>query len=280
MKKDDLTVTIDRRRFLSATLSASLALAARPLWAAAIQTDSAGLTAGDVKVPIQGGDIAAYRAHPDQGGPFPVVLVGHDEFGLSEQMKDVVRRIAKLGYYAICPYLFSRQGEVGKADDMVEVMRSVISKVVDAQVLSDLDATVEFARKSGKGDVGRLGMTGFSWGGRATWIYAAHNPKMKAGVAWYGFLNAPRDPQGHSAVSLAAGIKQPVLGLYAGKDDYIMAYDVDSMKLGLAKSKSEIVSFPGVQHGFFADNKPTYDAKTAADGWSRMQVWLHNNGLR
>jgi len=279
MTARDMSFAIDRRRFFSLTLAASLALAAKPLWAA-IQTDSAGLVTGDVKVPIQGGEIPAYSAYPDKGGPFPLVLVGHDEFGLSEQIKDVTRRLAKLGYYAICPYLFSRQGDVSKATDVIEVMSTVISKLVDAQILSDLDATVEFAKKSGKGDVGRLGMTGFSWGGRATWIYAAHNPKMKTGVAWYGFLNAPRDPQGHSAVSLAGSIKQPILGLYAGKDDYIMAYDVDSMKLGLKGSKSEIVSFPGVQHGFFADNKPTYDAKTAADGWNRLEIWLHNNGLR
>jgi carboxymethylenebutenolidase len=264
---------MNRRHFIVS----SLALASMPVWAA---TDAAGLVAGDVEVPIQGGKIAAYMAHPDKGGPFPTILVGHDEFGVSEHMKDVVRRLAKLGYYAVCPNLFSRQADVSKMSDIMDVMAQVVSKVIDAQVLSDLDATAEFAKKSGKADLAKLGMTGFSWGGRATWIYAAHNPKMKAGVAWYGFLGAPRDPQGHSAVSLSPTIKQPILGLYAGKDDFIMEYDVETMRNGLKGTKSEIVVFPGVKHGFFDDAHPaTYDAKTAADGWGRMDTWFHNHGV-
>ena len=273
------SVTADRRQFLTLSLAGALALLSPKIWAAAIVTPADGLTVGDVKVPIQGGDIPAFHAFPDKGGPFPTVIVAHDESGVSEHMKDVVRRIAKLGYFAICPNLFSRQADVSRMTDMMDVMSQVVTKVVDAQVLSDLDATVDFAKKSGKADVAKLGMTGFSWGGRATWIYAAHNPKMKAGVAWYGFLGAPRDPQGHSAVSLSPTIKQPILGLYAGKDDFIMEYDVETMRNGLKGSKSEIVVFPGVKHGFFADDQPTYDAKTAADAWGRMDTWFHNHGV-
>jgi len=272
MNNNELKLSFDRRRFLAL----SLAVAVTPVWAA---TDAGGLVAGDVEVPIQGGKIAAYRAFPDKGGPFPTILLGHDEFGVSEAMKDAARRLAKLGYFVICPNLFSRQADVSKMTDMIDVMSQVVTKVVDAQVLSDLDATVDFAKKSGKADVGKLGMAGFSWGGRATWIYAAHNPKMKAGVVWYGYLNAPRDPQGHSAISLASTIKQPILGLYAGKDDFIMGYDVETMKNGLKGTKSEIVTFPGVKHGFAAEGKPTFDAKTADDGWSRMEIWFHNHGM-
>jgi carboxymethylenebutenolidase len=279
MSKTETATLIDRRLFVGGSLAAALLLAT-PGFAAAIHTDAEGLTAGDVKIPIQGGEIAAYRAFPAKGGPFPTVLVAHDEFGVSEHMQDVVRRLAKLGYFAICPNLYSRQADVSKMTSMMDVMAQVVSKVVDAQILSDLDATVEFAKKSGKADVGRLGITGFSWGGRVVWLYAAHNPKLKAGVSWYGFLGASRDPQGHSAISLAPGIKSPVLGLYAGKDDFIMEYDLESMKLALNKaSKSEIVLFPGKPHGFFADTQPTYDATTAADGWNRLTLWFKAHGV-
>ena len=275
------SLTADRRQFLTLTLAGAAALVALPSWSAAIVTPADGLTAGDVKVPIQGGEIAAYRAHPANGGPFPTVIVAHDEGGVSPQMQDVCRRLAKMGYFAICPYLFSRNGDVSKMD-MMDVMAQVVSKLKDADILSDVDATVDYAKKSGKADIGKLGITGFSWGGRVVWLYAAHNPKLKAGVSWYGFLGPSRDPAGHSALSLAASIKPAVLGLYAGKDDFIMGSDIDSMKLtlkGAKGNKCDIVTFPTAKHGFFADDKPTYDAATAADGWNRLGLWFKANGV-
>jgi carboxymethylenebutenolidase len=271
---------VSRRTLLTTSMAAGLSLAARPLLAA-VQTDSAGLVAQEVKIPIKGGEISGYCAYPDKGKQFSTILVAHDVFGVNAHMQDIVRRLAKLGYYAICPDLYSRDGDVSKMTDEIDIMRTVVSKVKDADVLSDLDATVAFAHKSGKADVKKLGITGFGWGGRVVWLYAAHDPKLKAGVSWYGFLNAPRDPAGHSAISLASQIKVPVLGLYAGKDDYIMEADAKEMQNQLAgNKKSEIVIFPGVKHGFFADDQKTYDAKTAADGWDRLKVWFYNNDLK
>jgi carboxymethylenebutenolidase len=269
----------ERRHFLLASLAAGFAFAARPSLAAAIHTDSDGLVAAEVKVPIPGGEIPAYCAYPAKGGPFSTVLVAHELFGLNGYAQDIVRRLAKLGYFAICPNLFSRQADVGKIGSMMDIMATVVSKLVDAQILSDLDSTVAYAKKTGKANVERLGIVGFDWGGRAVWLYAAHNPKLKAGVSWYGFLGAPRDPNGHSAISLAAGIKPPVLGLYAAKDDYIMASDVEMMKASLKGSKSEIVVFPGVSHGFHDDDRPSFDAKAADDGWQHMRAWLRSNGV-
>ena len=272
----------NRRQFLELSASAALALAAGPVFAAAapIHTDSEGLVAQQVKIPIAGGEISGYCAYPAKGANFSTILVAHDVFGVSEQMQDVVRRLAKLGYYAICPDLFSRQGGPGKSTDELDIMRTVVSKVVDADFVSDLDATVAFAKKSGKADVKKVGIVGFGWGGRAAWVYAAHDPKLKAGVSFYGFLQPSRDPKGQSALALASQIKVPMLGLYGAKDDYIMESDATMMRNALAANKkSDIVIFPGVKHGFVADDRASYDPKTAADGWDRMSVWFHNNGL-
>jgi len=272
---------LNRRHFLELSAMAGLTLAAGPVLAAAIHTDSEGLVAEQVKIPIKGGEIPGYCAYPAKGKDLSVIVVAHDVFGIGDQMQDVVRRLAKLGYYAICPYLFSRQGDVSKMTDELDIMRTIVSKVLDVDILSDLDATVAFARKSGKADAKRLGITGFGFGGRVVWLYAAHDPKLMAGVSWYGFLQPSRDPNGHSALVLASQIKSPVLGLYGSKDDYILESDAITMRNGLAgNKKSDIVVFPGVKHGFFADDRPTYDAKTAADGWDRMKVWFGNNGVR
>jgi len=273
---------LGRRQFLGAWAVAMLALSVRPAFAAAapIHTDSDGLVAQQVKIPIAGGEIAGYCAYPAKGANFPVVLVAHDAFGVNEQIQDVVRRLAKLGYYAISPYLFSRQGDVSKATDELDVMRTVISKVVDAEFVSDLDATVAFAKKSGKADVKKVAITGFGWGGRAVWVYAAHDPKLKAGVSYYGFLQPSRDPKGQSALALGPSIKVPVLGLYGAKDDYIMEADANAMKNAVAAGKkSDIVVYPGIKHGFMADDRASFDPKTAADAWDRMAVWFKNNGL-
>jgi carboxymethylenebutenolidase len=271
---------LGRRELLATSAAALLAVAALPALAAPIHTDSDGLVAQQVKIPIAGGEISGYVAYPAKGGNFSAVIVAHDVFGTNEQMQDVTRRLAKLGYYAICPYLFSRQGDVSKNTDEMDILRTVVSKVLDADILSDLDATVAFARKSGKVDAKRLGITGFGWGGRVVWLYAAHNPKLTAGVSWYGFLQPSRDPKGQSALALSTQIKPPILGLYGAKDDYISPSDISQMGTAVAAGKkSQIVVFPGVKHGFMADDRPTYDAKTAADGWDRMTIWFKNNGL-
>ncbi len=272
--------SMSRRQLLGTSMAFGLALAAGPVLAAAIQTDSEGLVTEEVKVPIKGGEISAYVAYPKQGKSFTPILVAHDVWGVNDQMKDTVRRLAKLGYYAICPDLYSRQGDVSKMKDEIDIMRTVVSKVIDADIMSDLYAAVTYARKTGKADAKHLGITGFGWGGRVVWLYAAFDPKLQAGVSWYGFLNAPRDPAGHSALALAGQIKVPVLGLYGAKDDYILESDVNAMKGALAANKkSQIDFFPGAKHGFFSDDRPTYDAKTAADGWERMKIWFKNNGV-
>jgi len=271
-----------RRQFLGASAIAMLALSVRPALAAAapIHTDADGLVAQQVKIPIAGGEISGYCAYPAKGANFPVVLVAHDVFGVNDQLQDVVRRLAKLGYYAISPDLFSRQGGPGKSTDELDIMRTVVSKVLDADFVSDLDATVAFAKKSGKADVKKVGITGFGWGGRVAWVYAAHDPKLKAAVSFYGFLQPSRDPKGQSALALSGQIKIPALGLYGAKDDYIMESDAITMRNGLANNKkADIVIFPGIKHGFMADDRASFDPKTAADAWDRMAVWFKNNGL-
>ena len=282
IQSNDRFGSLGRRQFLATSIAAAATLAAGPVLAAPapIHTDADGLIAEEVKIPIKGGEIPGYCAYPAKGKDFSIIIVAHDVFGVNEQTRDVVRRLAKLGYYAIAPYLFSRQGDVSKTTDELDIMRTVVGKIVDADILSDVDSTVAFAKKAGKGDVKKLGITGFGWGGRVVWLYAAHEPKLRAGVSFYGFLQAPRDPQGHAALVLASQIKQPVLGLYGAKDDYIMESDALTMKNGLAgNKKAEIDVFPGVKHGFMADDRASYDPKAAADGWERMTVWFKNNGV-
>src|SRR3989449_5320850 len=178
------TTEVTRRGFMMTTLAVGFALAVRPVSAEAIVTDAEGLTASEVKIPTSDGSLPAYRAMPSQGRAFPVVLVVQEVFGVHEHIKDICRRFAKLGHLAVAPELYARQGDVSKLTNIQDVISKVVSKVPDAQVMSDLDAAVEWAGKTGKGDVGRLGISGFCWGGRIVWLYAAHSPKLKAGVAW------------------------------------------------------------------------------------------------
>jgi carboxymethylenebutenolidase len=205
------------------TLATGFALAVRPVSAATITTDTAGLLAGEVKIPAQdGGEIPAYRAQPDKGGPFPVVLVVQEIFGVHEHIKDVCRRLAKLGYLAVAPELYARQGDVSKIQDIQQIISTVVSKVPDKQVLADLDAAVSWAKSSGHGDTSKLAITGFCWGGRIVWLYAAHNPDLKAGVAWYGRLDSPKDDLHPThPLDLVGELKAPVLGLYGGADSGI-----------------------------------------------------------
>lgn len=277
-----MTKEITRRNFIAtATLATGFALAVQPISANTIATDTKGLIAGAVKIPVSGGEIPAYRAQPATDGKFPIVLVIQEIFGVHEHIQDVCRRFAKLGYVAIAPELFVRQGDVSKLSNIDEI-RPIVAKVPDAQVLSDLDATVNWAVKSGKGKADKIGITGFCWGGRITWLYAAYNPKVKAGVAWYGRLVGDATKlQPQHPVDIASKLKVPVLGLYGGKDTGISLDTVEQMRdrLKSSTSKSEIIVYPDAPHAFFADYRPSYRQKEARDGWKRLWVWFKEHGL-
>ena len=274
-------VELNRRRMVAGSLAAGFALAVQPISAATIATSSDGLTAGDVKIPVGDSSIPGYRAMPAKGGPFPVVLVVQEIFGVHEHIKDVCRRFAKLGYFAIAPEMYARQGDVSKLKSIDEI-RVIVAQVPDEQVTSDLDAAVEFAQKSGKGDVAKLGITGFCWGGRVVWLYAAHSKQLKAGVAWYGRLvgepseNTPKHP-----VNIAADIEAPVLGLYGGKDQGIPLETVEQMRTALkaGKADAEIIVYPESGHAFYADYRPSYNEKDAAAAWQQLLAWFKKYGV-
>ncbi len=278
MPKVDFT----RREFVVTSLAAGFALAVQPVSAETIVTDRKGLEAGEVKIPVKEGTIPAYRAMPEKGGPFPVVLVVQEIFGVHEHIKDVCRRFAKLGYLAVAPELYARQGDVSKLTDIKEILSKVVSKVPDEQVMADLDATVAWAKKSGKGDTARLGITGFCWGGRIVWLYAAHNKDLKAGVAWYGRLVGDKtELQPKYPLDLVGSLKAPVLGLYGGADMGIPNETVEKMQKALkeAKSPSEIILYPDTPHGFHADYRPSYRKDKAEDGWKRLLEWFKKYGV-
>jgi carboxymethylenebutenolidase len=273
---------LDRRGFIVTALGAGFALATQPIMAqTAIKTDSEGLTAGEIKVPTTDGAMAAYRAQPAKGSNFPVVLVVSEIFGVHEYIADVCRRLAKLGYQAIAPELFARYGDPRKMSSVQEILSSVVAKVPDAGVMTDLDACAAWAARNG-GDATRLGITGFCWGGRIAWLYAAHNPAVKAAVAWYGKIDSPAsDLTPKHPIDLAAQIKPAVLGLYGGKDQGIPLDDVEAMRDALKKAgaRSQIHVYPDAPHAFHADYRPTYRKPEAEDGWKRLQEWFKANGL-
>lgn len=274
---DDLT----RRTFVLTGLAAGFALAAQPVSAETIATDTTGLVAGEVSVPVSDGAIPAYRAMPASGGPFATILVVQEIFGVHEYIKDVCRRLAKLGYFAVAPALYARQGDVAAMTDTRDIM-SVVAKVPDAQVASDLDATVAWAKGTGSADIARLGITGFCWGGRQVWLYVAHNPGVKAAVAWYGPLDRPPTPlQPTNPIDLVAKIDAPVLGLYGGADPGIPSDLIERMRAALkAQGKpSEIIVYPDTPHAFHADYRPSYRPGPAQDGWARLQSWLRDHGV-
>lgn len=274
-------VELNRRHMMVGSLAAGFALAVQPISAETITTSSDGLTASDVKIPVGDETIPGYRAMPAKGGPFPVVLVVQEIFGVHEHIKDICRRFARLGYFAIAPELYFRQGDVSKLKTIDEI-RPIVAKVPDQQVMADLDACVDFAQKSGKGDVAKLGITGFCWGGRVVWLYAEHSKQLKAGVAFYGRLvgdptqNTPKHP-----VNLAADLHAPVLGLYGGKDQGIPVETVEQMRTALkaAKVDSQIVVYPEAQHAFFADYRPSYKEDDAKDAWQRLLAWFKKYGV-
>jgi carboxymethylenebutenolidase len=273
---------LTRRAMIVTSLATGFALAVQPVSAQTITTASDGLTTGEVKISTSAGDIPAYRAMPATGGPFPVVLVVQEIFGVHEHIKDICRRFAKVGYFAVAAELFARQGDVAKISDVKDIM-PIVAQVPDSQVMSDLDATVAWAKSTGKADVKHLGITGFCWGGRIVWLYAAHNPKLRAGVAWYGPLNRDATAlQPQHPLNIAGDLKAPVLGLYAGQDKGIPASDIEMMRDALkkARSKTQIIVYPDAQHGFNADYRPSYNAADAQDGWQRMLAWFRANGVR
>jgi carboxymethylenebutenolidase len=272
--------SFDRRSFLVTSLGAGFALAMQPVMAqTVIQTDTAGLLAGEVKVPVKDGEMVAYRATPAGKNKPPVVLVVSEIFGVHEYIKDTCRRLAKAGYFAVAPELFARQGDPRKYTSIAELQANITSKTPDAQVMSDLDASVAWAAKQG-GDSDRLAITGFCWGGRVTWLYCAHNPQVKAGVAWYGRLTgAVNDFTPRHPLNIAGELKAPVLGLYGGIDTGIPLDQVEQMEAALKEGSkaarlSQIEVYDQAPHAFHADYRPSYRKEDAEDGWQRMLAWF------
>jgi carboxymethylenebutenolidase len=272
--------SFDRRSFLVTSLGAGFALAMQPVMAqTVIQTDTAGLLAGEVKVPVKDGEMVAYRATPAGKNKPPVVLVVSEIFGVHEYIKDTCRRLAKAGYFAVAPELFARQGDPRKYTSIAELQANITSKTPDAQVMSDLDASVAWAAKQG-GDSDRLAITGFCWGGRVTWLYCAHSPQVKAGVAWYGRLTgAVNDFTPRHPLNIAGELKAPVLGLYGGIDTGIPLDQVEQMEAALKEGSkaarlSQIEVYDQAPHAFHADYRPSYRKEDAEDGWKRMLAWF------
>jgi carboxymethylenebutenolidase len=271
----------NRRTFLVTQLAAGFALSVQPVSAQTITTDTKGIIAGETKMPVKDGEIPAYHAMPEKGTNFPIILVVQEIFGVHEHIKDLCRRFAKAGYSAIAPEMYARQGDVSKIENFQKIISEVVSKVPDSQVMSDLDAAVDFVVKKGKGDRNKIAVTGFCWGGRITWLYAAHNPNVKAGAAWYGRLvGQPSELTPKHPVDVAANIKGAVLGLYGGKDQGIPLDTVEKMRAAIkaAGGKSEILVYPDAPHGFNADYRPSYVKTDAEDAWAKMMAWFKKYG--
>ena len=273
-----------RRTALQVALGLGYAAAAAPVMAqTAIATAADGLTAGTVRFTVNGFSVPAYRAAPAGKTGLPVVLVIQEIFGVHEYIADVCRRFAKAGYLAIAPQLYARQGDAGTYTDVAKLMAEVVAKVPDAQVMADLDGAVQWAAANG-GDAARVGITGFCWGGRITWLYAAHGP-VKAGVAWYGRLvGQPSELTPKHPIDLAPILKAPVLGLYGGKDTGIPLDTVEKMKAALASGSpearaSEFVVYPDAPHAFHADYRASYRQEAAEDGTRRMLAWFKAHGV-
>src|ERR1700727_520969 len=267
-----------RRGFMtaSAAVTAGYTLATGPVRADVIKTDTNGLTAGDTKIKVADGEMPGYFARPNGVSNPPVVLVAMEIFGLHEYIKDVTRRLAKLGAFAVAPDYYFRKGlDLAKISDMEQLLPLVNSKP-DAELLSDLDSTVAWAKAQG-GDTGRLGSGGFCRGGRTVWEYSAHSSGLKAGVAFYGPPVDPLNPVWpKSPTQLAAEMKAPVLGLYGEADTGIPVADVEALKAALAKANktAEFKIYPGAPHGFHADYRASYRKEAAEDGWNQMRAWF------
>ena len=269
-----------RRGFVMTALISGFTLATVRAEAQAIHTGTEGLVAGEVQIPTADGNIPAYFARPEGAGPFPTVLVIEEIFGVHEYIKDTCRRFAKAGYLAVAPELYARQGDLSKMTDVQQIVREVISKAPDAQAMGDLDATAKWAAQN-HGNPAKLAITGFCRGGRVTWLYAAHNPNLKAAVAWYGPLGgATSEIQPKTVLDMADQIKVPLLGLYGGKDGSI---PVEQVRAAEAKAKAagktvEIVIYPDAGHAFHADYRPSYVKDAAEDGWKQTLAWFRKYG--
>ena len=263
-------------------LIAGFTLAIPSAFAEVLHTDTTGLESGEVMIAVDGGQAPAYYAKPSGPGPFPIILVNEEIFGIHEYIKDVCRRFAKVGYMAVSIEIYARIADLRGMTDVAAIVRDVVSKTPDHQVLRDLDHAVAWAGHHG-GDRARLGVVGFCRGGRNTWLYAAHNPALKAAVAWYGPVKGPMSAiQPQTASDVAAAIKCPLLGLYAGKDGTgIEIADVEAAKDRAVRAGKavEIVVYPEATHGFHADYRPSYDAEAATDGWNRTLNWFRKYGV-
>ncbi len=272
---------IDRRTFLMTTLMTGFTSAVTRAEAEPIHTDSVGLLAGETHVTVADGTLPAYFARPIGPGPFPVIIVIEEIFGVHEYIKDTCRRFAKLGYLAVSTELYARLGDLSKMTDINQIVNDVILKAPDATLLADLDATVRWAGNN-HGDLNRLGVTGFCRGGRDTWLFAEHNPQLKAAVAWYGPVAGHTSPiQPTTPMMAAANLRCPLLGLYGGQDTGIKVADVEAAAAAARKSGQDvrIKVFPEAGHGFHADYRPTYNAAAAAEGWADALRWFKNHGV-
>jgi carboxymethylenebutenolidase len=265
------------------TPGGQFAPAAEPLASTIVHTPEDAIQSGETTIPSQGDDMPAYHARPKEvSGPLPVVIVVQEIFGVHEHIRDICRRLALEGYLAIAPELYFRQGDPSDYADIQTLFSGLVTKVPDAQVLADLDHVANWATRHG-GDAHRLTITGFCWGGRIAWLYAAHNPQLKAAVAWYGkligdkTLNSPRHP-----VDIATDLNAPVLGLYGGQDTGISQESVETMRQALraANATAEIIVYPEAGHAFNADYRPSYHEESAKDGWQRMLKWFARYGVK
>ncbi|ENZ77561.1 MULTISPECIES: dienelactone hydrolase family protein [Ralstonia] len=277
--------SFDRRGFMKTALGSAFAAAVLPVSAQTVHTDFNGLTAGEVTVPVGDFKMPAYRAQPEGKTKLPVVILISEIFGVHEYIADICRRFAKLGYLAIAPELFVRQGDPRAYGTVQETVANVVSKVPDSQVAGDIDATIAWATENG-GDAARIGMTGFCWGGRQVWLAAERNPGIKAAVAWYGPLKGNPNPlQPVSPVDKVDELKAPVLGLYGAKDTVITEDVRDTMKVALEKSRnpkahaSRIIVYPNSGHAFHADYRPSYVKADAEDGWKKCLAWFKDHGV-
>ena len=273
-----------KRSTSAAPETTGFAVAVQPVEANLVATDTQGLVAGPITIAAGDFEVPAYRAMPEGGAALPIVIVVSEIFGVHEHIADIARRFAKLGYLAIAPELFARHGDAKAVTDIPTLFANIVLKAPHAQVMGDIDACVAWAGAHG-GDLSRLGVTGFCWGGLITWLYCAHNAAVKAGVAWYGRLTGVKSERQTSyPIDEAAALKAPVLGLYGGIDAGIPLDTVEAMKKALAVGsdaarQSEIVVYSAANHAFFADYRPNYDAAAAADGWQRCLQWLRRHGV-
>jgi carboxymethylenebutenolidase len=298
MSNDHMQNDLGRRDFMKTSLKASTATvtagalgigfvaASEPVLAQAIKTDFTGIKAGEQDIPVGSFNMPAYISRPDKAsGSLPIIIVVSEIFGVHEYIADTTRRFAKLGYLAIAPEFFTRAGDPNTFGTIAEIQSNIVAKTPDTQVLADLKAAIAWAGKNG-GDLKKVGVTGFCWGGRITWL-SATLPEVKAGVAWYGRLvgdktaNNPRQP-----VEIAADLKAPVLGLYGSADTGIPLDTVEQMKVALAKASSNPAAkaskfeiYPDAPHAFHADYRNTYREGPAKDGWAKCLAWFKQYGV-